>query len=144
MNVKLLVKATSLDQNLSDLIRIAVGGGSAIFQVAFAVFGHVPWNPDGAAPVGDSGGEVVNGGGFVEAGETTLVVLALVGVVGLDVANVVAGQLVDGGLDVFQTAVLTHLQRGEVGVSAGAVPVTLHWLRIHGDDDTEVLGSAMK
>ena len=61
----------------------------------------------------------------MEAGQTSLVVLALVGIVGLDVADVVAGQLVDGLLDLQQSSGLSHLQRGKVGVGPGSIPVAL-------------------
>lgn len=144
MNVELLVKATSLDQNLSDLVRITIGGWSTIFKVAFVVFGHVPWNADGAASVGDSGREVVNGGCFMETGKTTLVVLALVGVIGLDVTNVMAGQLVNGCLNLNQTIIFTHFQCRKVGVSASSVPITLHWFGIHRNNDTKIFSGTMK
>ena len=40
-------------------------------------------------------------------------------------ADVVPGELVDGLLDLGEAALLPHLQRGEVGVRAGTVPVAL-------------------
>ena len=46
-------------------------------------------------------------------------------IVGLDVPDVVPGELVNGLLDLNQAVGLTHGQRGEVGVSSGAVPVAL-------------------
>ena len=61
----------------------------------------------------------------MESGQPPLVVLALVRVVGLDVADVVAGELVDGGLDLLDAAVDAHAGSGEVAVGAGPVPVAL-------------------
>ena len=39
--------------------------------------------------------------------------------------DVVPGELVDGFLDLGEAALLSHLQGREVGVSSGAIPVTL-------------------
>ena len=54
----------------------------------------------------DAGREVVDGRGLMEAGQPPLVVLALVGVVGLDVPLVVLAQPVDGGLDLGHAALM--------------------------------------
>ena len=40
-------------------------------------------------------------------------------------SDVVPGQLVDGLLNLGQAPLLSHLQRGEVGVGSGTIPVTL-------------------
>ena len=47
------------------------------------------------------------------------------GVVGLDVPDVVPGEFVDGLLDLGQTALLAHLLRGEVGVRTSPAPLAL-------------------
>ncbi len=126
------------------LVGITVGGWPPVLEVSLLVLGHRPGDPDGGAAVGHAGGEVVDGGGLVEAGQAALVVLALVRVVGLDVADVVAGEAVDGLLDLGQAALLPHLERGEVGVGAGAVPVALHGLGVHGDHHAKVLSHAVE
>ncbi len=59
-------------------------------------------------------------------------------------ADVVPGELVDGLLDGGEAAGLPHGLGGEVGVGARAVPVALHRLRVHGDDDAEVLGAPVE
>ena len=51
--------------------------------------------------------------------------LALVGIVGLDVPDVMLGEVVDGGLDGLHAAWLPHGLGGEVGVGPGSVPVSL-------------------
>ena len=48
-----------------------------------------------------------------------------VGVVGLDVPDVVPGELVDGLLDLGQAALLAHPLRREVGVRTRPAPLTL-------------------
>ena len=47
------------------------------------------------------------------------------GIVGLDVPDVMSGEFVDGLLDLGQASLLPHLQRREVRVSSGSVPITL-------------------
>ena len=77
--------------------------------------------------------------------EPPFIVLALVGVIGLDVPRVILAQPVDGGLDNGHAARLPHCLSGEVAVGTGAIPVTHHGLRVHGDDHAELLGdSAMR
>lgn len=51
--------------------------------------------------------------------------LTLIGIVSLDVSDMMPGELVNSLLDFGQTAILPHPQSGEVGVSTGAVPVSL-------------------
>ena len=46
-------------------------------------------------------------------------------IVSLDVSDVMSGELVDGLLDLGEAAFLAHGQGGEVGVGAGAVPISL-------------------
>ena len=72
----LLVQAARLDHDAGDLVRVAVGGRPPVLEVALLLLGDAAGDPDGAAAVGDAGGEVMDGGGLVEAGKTTLVVLA--------------------------------------------------------------------
>ena len=60
---------------MPDLVRITVAGGSPVLQVAVALLGHVPRDPDAAAPVGHPGTEVVDAGGLVQTGQPPLIVL---------------------------------------------------------------------
>lgn len=93
---KSLVQAASSNQNLSHLVRIAIGRRSPIFEVAASFFGHVPRDANRATAVGYTRRKIVNRAGFVQTSQPTFVVFALVRVIGLDVADVMAGQFVDG------------------------------------------------
>ena len=58
--------------------------------------------------------------------------LALVGIVGLDVPDVMLGEVVDGGLDGLHAAWLPHGLGGEVGVGPGT------WQPIRGEHSGHV------
>jgi len=66
----------------------------------------------------------------VLAGQTTGVVLTLLGIVGPDVPLVALGQLGHRLLDVPDATILAHRLRGHVGVGTSAVPVAGHRLGI--------------
>merc|ERR1719150_3634922 len=136
----LLLEADSPDDDLSDRVRVTVAGGSPVLQVSVALLGNVPGDPDAAAPVGHPGTEVVDAGGLVQTSQSPLVVLAIVGVVGHDVSLVVPGEAVYGLLDHLHPARLPHALSGEVAVSPGSVPVSLHRLGVEADHYPEVLG----
>ena len=70
----LLLEADGLDDDPGDGVGVAVGAGPPVLEVAVARLGHVPGDPDGGAPVGHAGREVVDGGHLAEAGQATLVV----------------------------------------------------------------------
>ena len=108
---------TKPDQTKTHRVGVAVAAWPSVLQVSITLLGHLPGDPDAAAPVGDAGGEVVDGGGLVSPGQPSLVVLALtervmsvlihsnsgrltlVGVVGLDVPHMVPGEFVNCRLD---------------------------------------------
>ena len=50
--------------------------------------------------------------------------LALVGIIGLDVPDVMLGEVVDGGLDGLHAPRDPHVRSGEVCVSPRPIPVT--------------------
>lgn len=91
-----------------------------------------------------TGREVENAGGLVMTGEAAFVVLAAVRIVGSDVFGVLAGQQLDRALDLRDAALLSHRQRGIIGVSASPVPIARHGLRVEGDDNAEVLCHAVE
>ena len=83
----------------------------------------------------------------MEASQSSLVVLAFIGIVGLDVPDVMLGQTVNGSLNglhacikCFTFKILLHSSNstswfshgfgGEVGVSSSSVPVSLHGLGV--------------
>ena len=65
------------DKNLGNLIRVTIRRWTPVFEVALAVLFNVARDPDGAAPVSNSGGKVVNGRGLMESRQAALVILAL-------------------------------------------------------------------
>jgi hypothetical protein len=46
-------------------------------------------------------------------------------IIGLDVPDVMSGEFVDGLLDLGQASLLPHLQRREIRVGSGSIPITL-------------------
>lgn len=73
-----LVKADCAHQRFGDRVRVAIGGRSAVFNVAESVGCALTWNADAAASVGNSGRELFNRRSFVLACQSLLVVLASV------------------------------------------------------------------
>ncbi|TNN36072.1 hypothetical protein EYF80_053764 [Liparis tanakae] len=90
---------TGADQGLRHAVRVAVGRRAAVLEVALLVLAHVARDADAGAAVGHAGGELVDVGGFVVAGEAAGVVQPPFGVVGADVVAVPLAQLLDGILD---------------------------------------------
>merc|ERR1719486_1432503 len=139
---RLLVEADGLDDDLGDGVRDAVAARPPVLQVAVTLLRALPRYPDAAASVGHAGAEVVDAGSLVQPSQTPLVVLALIGIVGLDVPDVMLGEVVDGGLDGLHAAWLPHGLGGEVGVGPGTVPVPGHGLGVEADHDPELLGDS--
>lgn len=127
-------------EDLGDAVRIGVGGGTTVLKVAVALLSSLAGNADRGTTVGDAVAELVDGAGLVAAGETELVVLAVL----LDALEVVGLKLLDGSLDVGHAALDTHLLGGEVGVQTGTVPVAGDGLGVPRDLGAEVLGDAGK
>merc|ERR1712165_512098 len=127
----LLVQADGLDDHLGHRVRVAVAAWSSVLQVPVALLRHLSGNSDAAAPVGNAGREVMDGG-------------SLVGIVGLDVPHVVAGQLVNSGLNCLDASLDPHGFGGEVCVGASSVPVAGHRLGVKGYDDAEVFSDTLE
>lgn len=83
-----------------DGVRVAVGGGPAVLEVALLLLAHLARDADAGAAVGHAGRELVDAGGLQVAQQAALVVLAAVGVVHGDVLGVSLPQLLDGSLNV--------------------------------------------
>ena len=115
-----------------------VGGWAAVLQVAEALRGDVTGNTDGRATVGNARAEAADVAGFMAAGETEVVVLA----VHSDVLVVLLRELLDGGVDRLDATGVAHRLRRVVGVRTGAVPVASQGLRVEGDRDAPLLGYA--
>ena len=67
----LLIQAAGPDKNLGNLIRVTIRRWTPVFEVALAVLFNVARDPDGAAPVSNSGGKVVNGPLKTQSGSTS-------------------------------------------------------------------------
>ena len=115
-----------------------VGGWAAVLQVAEALRGDVTGNTDGRATVGNARAEAADVAGFMAAGETEVVVLA----VHSDVLVVLLRELLDGGVNRLNATGVAHRLRRKVGVRTGAVPVPSQGLRVEGDRDAPLLGYA--
>ena len=84
----------------------------------------------------------------MKTSQTPLVVLAFLGIVSLNVTNVMSGELVDSLLDFYNTVGFPHSLGGEVGVHTGTVPVSGdrlgvqrdHYVKIFGDSVQEIPG----
>ena len=122
-------------EHAGDTIRIGIGGRAAVLEVAVALGGGLAGNTDGAATVGDTVAELVDGTGLVAAGETELVVVTVL----LDALDVAGLELLERSLDVGHAALHTHLLGGEVGVQTGTVPVTGDGLGVPRDLGAKVL-----
>mmetsp|Transcript_382 Transcript_382/g.724 ORF Transcript_382/g.724 Transcript_382/m.724 type:complete len:419 (+) Transcript_382:198-1454(+) len=118
-----------------DEVRIGVGGWSTIFEVSLAFILCVTSNTDRGSTVGNTEGEIFDGGGFEFSGKTKFVSFS----VDFNVFLVLFSKLVDGLLDDLKSTFLTHGLGGDVGVHTGSVPVSLNnRLRVEGAVDLEV------
>ena len=98
------------------------------------------WDTDGSTTVSDSVGELVDGLGLVEAGETLVVVRSVNG----DVLGSVFLEGCHELLEVFFATFFTHELGGEVGVHAGTVPVAFDRLTVPFDVEAVVFAEAKK
>merc|ERR1719174_3024163 len=140
----LLVQADGLDNHLGHRVRVAVAAWSSVLQVPVALLRHLSGNSDAAAPVGNAGREVMDGGSLVSSGQPSLIVFALVRIVGRDGPHVVAGQLVNSGLNCLDASLDPHGFGGEVCVGASSVPVAGHRLGVKGYDDAKVFSDTLE
>mmetsp|Transcript_43905 Transcript_43905/g.110679 ORF Transcript_43905/g.110679 Transcript_43905/m.110679 type:complete len:229 (+) Transcript_43905:48-734(+) len=129
-----------LDELGGDHVGVNVGGGAAVLEVALACPIHVTADADRRATVGNTPGELVDGGSLVETSQTTLVSST----VHSDVLLVFLGQLLNGLLDDLQAAVVAHGLSAVVAVSASSVPVTGNRLGVERHDHVEVLTKAVQ
>lgn len=94
--VSSFVEETRTDEGLCHSIRITVGGGPAVLEVALLLMAHVPGDADAGAAVGHASGELVDVGCLVETRQAPGIVQPPFGVVGTDVVLVTLAQLLDG------------------------------------------------
>jgi len=136
----LLIETGGLNNAGCDNVRIDVGGGAAVFEIALALRSAGRRNTDGRTTVSNTRAELGDGGGLVLASETEGVVLAIHG----NVFGVLLGQLLDGGIDFLQATVLAHGLGAVVGVASSTVPVTLSdGLGVEGNNDAKSLSDSV-
>lgn len=96
----LFVQANCGQDGRHHIVRIAVRAGTTILKVAFAVIGNTTRNSNGACTIGNSGTKVLDVACFVVTGQPSCVVLALFGIVGLDVTCMGFRELLDSCFNV--------------------------------------------
>ena len=94
--VSSFVEETRADEGLCHSIRITVGRGPAVLEVALLLITHVPRDADAGTTVGHASGELVDVGCLVETRQAPGIVQPPFGVVGTDVVLVTLAQLLDG------------------------------------------------
>jgi hypothetical protein len=132
--------AYSLDDHTSDLIRVGVGGGPAVLEVALALLGASAVDTHRGATVGDAPGELVICSGLVAASHAGLVALT----VDLHVLDVALAEGLHGLLDGFHATLLTHSLGGDIAVKTGAVPLAGNGLGVESHASTELFGNTME
>jgi hypothetical protein len=130
----------SLSDDSGELVRVAVGSGATVLEVALVLGGDGAGDAHGGAAVGDAPGELVVGGGLVLARHAQVVVLA----VDAHVLLLAARELLHGGLDGLHAALRAGLLGGDVGVQTGTVPVAGDGLGGEGHLGTELLSDAVE
>ena len=141
---RLLVEDAGAHEGVRDGVGIAVAARPAVLEVSLLVLGDAARNANTGGAVGDAAAEVVDAAGLALAGKSALVVLALEGIVRLDVLLVALAHALDRPLDLGDTAVRARRLRRVVRVGASAVPAALHGLRVQGDHHAELLGHAVQ
>ena len=89
----LFVQADGAQDGLHHGVGIAVGAGAAILEIALAIIIDAARNAYAATAIGHAGTEIVDGARLVLSGQTTGIVLSLLGIVGANVPLVALGQL---------------------------------------------------
>jgi hypothetical protein len=91
---------------------------------------------NGSTTVGDTRAKVADVAGLVATGQTEVVVFTVYG----NVFIVLLRELLDCLLNDLHASWLAHSFGGEIGVTAGTVPVTFERLGVEGNLDAPLLG----
>merc|ERR1719341_1973433 len=138
------LKTSCLDDDHGDGVRVTVAGRPPVLQVPIALLGHIPRDPDACTTIGNTGREVVDGGGFMTSSQPPLVILASMRIILLDMKAVILAQLLNSSLDVHHAALFSHSLSREVTMSPRTIPVSNHGLGIKGDYHTKVFSNSFK
>lgn len=139
-----LVENTGAHEHLGDQIGIAVGGRSTILEESLAILNTISRYTTTRASIGHARREVGQDLELFTARQSTLVVLATVRVIHLNVFDVSTTQLVDGVVNLLDAALGAHLLRREVRARTAAVPLARHRLRVERHRDAKLLGDALQ
>merc|ERR1719244_511438 len=80
----------------------------------------------------------------MSSGQSPLIVLALSGVISLDVSDVVFTHPVNSSLYRLHTTLHSHGLSGEVCVGTSTIPVSCHWLGVKGDYYTKIFSNPLQ
>ena len=109
----------------SYLVRVTIGGGTSVLEVAATLFRHISRDPNGAASISHARRKVMDRGCLVLTRQPPFIVLALVRIICLDVTYMVSGQFINGTFDFRQSILFTHFQRRKICVSSGTISCTI-------------------
>merc|ERR1712047_210184 len=140
----LFIETAGANHDFCDLVRIAVGRRTTIFQVSTLMFSNISRNTDGGSSIGHTSREIMNGRGLMQTSQSSFIILAFIGIVGLDMANMMLGKPVDSSLNCYKTVGFPHGQSRKVGMCTSSIPVTRHGLRVHGSHNPKFLSNTMQ
>lgn len=106
--MSLLIQQGCGENRIADAVRVHVGAGAAILQVALLGAGDAARNSHAGAAIGDAPAELVDGRRFETSNESTLVVFAAARIVSLDVLRMLLRELQNRLLDGLDAAFLAH------------------------------------
>ena len=109
----------------SYLVRVTIGGGTSVLEVAATFFRHISRDPNGAASIGHARGKIMDRRCLMLTRQPPFIVLALVRIICLDVTYMVSGKFINGTFDFRQSVLFTHFQRRKICVSSGTTSCTI-------------------
>lgn len=109
----------------SYLVRVTIGGGTSVLEVATTLFRHIPRDPNGAASIGHARWKIMDRGCLMLTRQPPFIVLSLVWIIRLDVTYVVSGKFINGTFNFWQSILFTHFQRRKICVSSGTISCTI-------------------
>lgn len=142
--VQCFVETTSAHYEFAHHVRVHVGGGTTILQVATPFVGARARNANTGPTIGHASTEVVHGRGLVATSQSASIVGTAAGIVLDDVLLVVLLQLLDAILYLRHAALGTSALGAEIGVSSGTIPVARDQLGIECHANVKVFGHTMQ
>jgi hypothetical protein len=126
-------KDSSINEHTTNKVRVTVGRGSSVFEVALLVNDSLGGDSGWGSSVGNTIAELVDGSSFMATSQSQVVVRAIDG----DVTKVSLGKKFHR----FEDSVITTFFSGgferEVGVATRPIPITLDRLRFEGNVNVE-------